>query len=193
MTWWCKARQLHLLLWTLMGCFLLSLLTRGTVVSLPGFLNPSGAQVSLPMFFSVLPAVVLITCLESGAVAPEITGVRRTELLDLGLSTATVASAILLGFAVTWWTGDPEASAGGRNTAFLVGLALTARFFTGKSAVLFPVLWPVCVALFGFHGRSRPYHWTILPEATTTWYAAVGAALAFIVGIAAQFRARRTA
>jgi hypothetical protein len=190
--WWCKVRRLHLLAGSLAMYFALSLLTRDTVVVLPDFLSPGGgAQMLLPTFFSVLPAVGLIACLESRVAAPEITGVRRIGTLDLGLSVATVVAATLLGFVVAWWSGDMQTAAGGRNSAFLVGLALAVRSVAGGPAVMAPVLWPLIVAFFGFHGRGRPYHWTVLPEPHNVWYAAVGAALAFAVGLAAQSRTAR--
>lgn len=192
MIWWYKARRVPLLAGCLTAYFVLNLLARGVTVSLPSFLSPSGAaQMALGMFISVVPAVALIACLESGVPNAEATGTRRIRSLDMGLSAATVASATLLSSVVTWLSGDMEATTGGRNTTFLVGAALLARAFIGRTAVLAPTFWPVLVAFFGFNGPGRPYHWTILPEAWDTWYAAVGSGLALTVGLIAQLRTSR--
>jgi hypothetical protein len=190
--WWCKARRIPLLAGCLAAYFALSLLARGTTVSLPSFLSPGGAaQMALAMFFAVVPAIALVACLESGVEAAEITGVRRIKSLDLSLSVATVVATALLSSVVAWLSGDAGAAVGGRNTAFLVGLALLVRAFAGRPAVVAPVFWPLLVAFFGFSSPDRPYHWTVLPEVLSAWYAAVGAALAFAVGLVAQFRTSR--
>jgi len=185
MIWWIKARRWRILLIAFGVYFALLVSVRDRQMVLPN-LHLGTISVVLAMWFPVLPTVCLVACLESKVPAAEIAGTRRVGMYDVVASISTVLVASLLGATAMWLTSDTSALSTGRNTAFLVGLTLAARSIVGPRAVIFTVLWPITVSLIGFHGSAQPYHWTILPERPTAWYAAVGAGLALVVGLVAQ-------
>jgi hypothetical protein len=158
------------------------------VFDLPSAFGGGSAPAAAEWFLPVLPAAALAYALGAGLEAAEASAARPVRGFDLLLSCATVAAASLSGYAVGLATGDPACADFGRNTAFIVGLTLVVRALFREAAVVASVLWPLCVALFGYHGSPVPYHWTILPEPPGAWYAALGAAFALLVGLAAQLR-----
>lgn len=192
MTWWIKARRWPVLAAGLVAYFLLLLVSGETAVQLPSVLDPSGATVPLSVFFPLLPAVLVASCLESRLPAPETTGVRPVGRWDGLVAFLAVVTATLLGFLASSAGAGSQAQVAGRNTAFLVGLALAVRPFAGQLAAPALVAWPMAVVLFGFHGANQPYHWTILPERPGAWWAALGAGLALAVGLAVQLRTAST-
>ncbi|WP_320776464.1 hypothetical protein [Streptomyces sp. CRN 30] len=187
MRFWVRARRAVLILSvSLLALFVLTLLTQNTSVSLPSIVSGTTASVVLSMFVPLVAVSGLLGCLDSRLPAAEASGVRPVALLDAALSAGTVVAASAAGLGAALLIGDRDVATVGRNTAFLVGVALLARAFFGQKAALVPVAWLMTVVFLGFRSRLDPYPWTILPEPIGAPHAAAGSALAFLVGIAAQ-------
>ncbi|MGY3204956.1 hypothetical protein [Streptomyces sp. TE5632] len=188
MSWWFKARQAH----TCLPVAVFALLVLVTVVQdlhvvLPSFSLTGENKLPLMLFVPIPLLAGLMVCLESRLMEAELTGTRRIAVLDLALSVGTVAVAQAVGSSVGHWYGTVHPEQLGRNTAFLVGLMLCGRALWGQPAAMLPVLWAAAVTMVGFRSPRDPYPWTVIPEASGTWYATTGAALLFLVGLAAQF------
>jgi hypothetical protein len=187
MRFWLRARRAALVLPAcLLALFVLTLLTEGASVGLPSFFTGSSANVVLPMFVPVVVVSGLLHCLDSRLPAAEVSGVRPVALMDAALSVITVLVASAAGVCVAALVADRDAATVGRNTAFLIGIALLARAFIGQRAALIPVSWLMTVVFLGFRTRLDPYPWTVLPEPVGAPHAAAGAALALVAGISAQ-------
>ncbi|MEU4656728.1 hypothetical protein AB0G32_22775 [Streptomyces sp. NPDC023723] len=187
MRFWLRARRAALIMPAcVVALFILTLLTQNASVGLPNLVSGSSASVVVSMFVPVVVVSGLVGCLDSSLSAAEASGVRPIALMDAALSAGSVlaASAAALGAALL--IGDWDAASVGRNTAFLVGIALISRAVVGQKAVLVPIAWLMAVVFLGFRSRLDPYPWTILPEPVGAPHAAVGAALALAAGIAAQ-------
>ncbi|MGW2410124.1 hypothetical protein ACWCXK_37245 [Streptomyces sp. NPDC001739] len=147
--------------------------------------------VALLMFTPVPVVVGLVMCLDSRLPSAEASGIRPTHLMDAALSGAAVTGAIALSLVIGTLIGSDQVIAAGRNTTFLVGIALCVRALAGQPAVMAPVGWIMLVVFFGCRTSSDFYPWTILPEPLNAGHAAAGASLAFVAGIAAQLRTSR--
>ncbi|MFD7298525.1 hypothetical protein ACFV9W_35035 [Streptomyces sp. NPDC059897] len=192
MTWWFKARQTHTVLVAALVAFTLLLaLVHNVTVMLPS-LTGGSAHVVLTLFVPVPLIAALAHCLDSRARDPETTGVRPIAVLDVALSLATVLASGVLSFCTALWVEDGQPLAAVRNTAFLVGLMLSARPLMGLSSSLVPVGWLLAVCLLGFRSTNDPAWWTVVPEPPGTPHAAVGAALALVIGLSIQLRTART-
>lgn len=192
MIWWFKARQAHTHL-PLAVFALLSLVmaVQDLHIVLPSFSLTGESKLPLMLFVPIPLLAGLTVCLESRLPAAELTGTRRIPVLDLALSVGTVAVAQATGSAVGHWYGTVHPEQLGRNTAFLLGLMLCGRALWGRPAAMLPVLWATAVTMVGFRSPQDPYPWTVIPEASGTWYATTGAALMVLVGLAAQFLTAR--
>lgn len=189
--WWLKARRAHSVLPAALAVFVaLSVTIQDGSAVLPSFTNGLD-PVPLMLFVPMSLVVGLMLSLESRLDAAEISGTRPVRLLDAALSCAVVAVAAGVGFATEGLLDSAHAAAGGRNTAFLLGLMLITRAFAGQSAVMAPVAWLVAVLLFGFDSGNEPQPWTVLPEEPRAVHAALAACAALAAGLAAQLIAPR--
>ncbi|CAM5630818.1 hypothetical protein STENM223S_10987 [Streptomyces tendae] len=136
---------------TLPGRYLLPYFTRrGHSAGITG-----APRVALSMFVPVPLFACLMAALESRLPAAEVSGVRSLTRLDNLLVLAVVGAAVLCSALVAVAEGSSGAVAGGRNAAFLTGLMLLGRAWTGQSAVMIPVGWLVTVVVVGFRGNVR--------------------------------------
>ncbi|MFG2782728.1 hypothetical protein ACGFY7_33445 [Streptomyces prunicolor] len=164
---------------------LLLLVASGRAVILPSFML--GIQpVSLLIFTPVPVAAALVMCLNSRHATAEVISIRPIQLMDVGLSLAAVVSAMGISCAVGLALDLGEVIAVGRNTTFLVGLAMAVRTWAAQPAVFAPVAWIMVVIFFGLRSGGDPYPWTILPEPLGSAHAAIAAGLVFLAGVVTQ-------
>ncbi|CAM5297919.1 hypothetical protein STENM223S_11990 [Streptomyces tendae] len=189
MRWWFRARRGHQLLPLALVVFAAALYAvQGTTVLLPSI---TGApRVALSMFVPVPLFACLMAALESRLPAAEVSGVRSLTRLDNLLVLAVVGAAVLCSALVAVAEGSSGAVAGGRNAAFLTGLMLLGRAWTGQSAVMIPVGWLVTVVVVGFRGNV-PYLWTVVALPADNLFAAGASVLVLAIGLAAQIRSSR--
>ncbi|MBL3804428.1 hypothetical protein [Streptomyces sp. BRB081] len=188
---WLKARRAHTALPAgLLALFALVLLVQDSEMVLPSLL--SGLQ-GTPILLTapVVITTALIFCLNSRLPSAEISGTRRVAALDVAL-TATYLLVVTVGcMALGELLSSTEAVAVGRNSAFLVGLALCARPWAGEAATFVPVAWVVAVLVLGFRPTGDPYPWTVTPEPVGAPHAAVAAVLVLVAGLAALYSTSR--
>lgn len=190
MMWWIKARRVPTFLVGMLAVFaVLVFAVQNTSVFLPSITGKS--QVALSLFVPIPLVAGIMLCLESRVAAAEISGVRSIPLLDVALTTGTMAIATVTSVVAGLVVDAPQAAATGRNTLFLTGLMLCGRAALGQRAVMLPVAWLFLVVLVGFRSSGDPYPWTIVPEPTGALHAAVGAALAFVAGALVQLYTSR--
>ncbi|MEU1519569.1 hypothetical protein ABZ490_46920 [Streptomyces sp. NPDC005811] len=125
--------------------------------------------------------------LESRVDSIEKSGFRGLGILDISLVCVVVVLAVSISLLLGLAIGSPAVIAAGRNTAFLLGLMLCARWAVGQAAVVAPVVWLMIVMFFGFRTGNDPYPWSILPEPPDAIHAAAGALISFVGGLAFLF------
>lgn len=190
---WLRARAAHLLVPAgLASLALLAVLLRDSTAMLPS-LNLGAAEIVLMMYAPIPLAATLLLMLDSRLPGPEASGGRRIAVWDAGLVAAVMAAAVALCALLGLLLDSDGVLSAARNAPFLAGLALCARPFAGQAAVMATVVWPVAVAMLGFHGRHDPYPWTVLPEPLGAPHAAAASAVVFLLGLAATARGPRSA
>jgi hypothetical protein len=183
MIWWLKVRRAQTLLVASIGAFAaLLLLADGRLAIFPSFLG--GVQhAALTLFVPIPLLAATMFSLESRVYSLEKAGVRTLRLLDISLVTAVVIFAVTISLFLGFALGSPAITAAGRNTTFLLGLMLCARWAVGRAAVVAPVAWLMIVMFFGFRTGNDPYPWSVLPEPPDAIHATAGALLSYVGGI----------
>ncbi|MFW6718748.1 hypothetical protein ACHZ98_00930 [Streptomyces sp. MAR4 CNY-716] len=182
---WMLARRAHIYMSGSLALFgLLVWALREEYADLPSFFMGGGGSVPL-LFIAPIPVcVALAAALDSRMESAESSGVRPIVALDLGLITLTVALAASIGIFVHSLDHSATALAAGRNTAFLVGLMLIARVFTGEAAAMVPAAWVLLAAVIGYGDGHRPRVWAVIARDGQDLPAFAISVITFCVGAA---------
>lgn len=194
MIWWLRVRRAHTVLAGSVGVFLLLMcLVRDNDIVLPAFSLGADNDVALAAFPPLLVAGGLAHCLDSRLASAELSGLRPVRWMDSALVVAA-SGAVLGGAAGAGVLLDSGAAAqAGRNAAFLTGLLLLGRGFTGRSAVVLPVAWVFVVVFFG-RASAHSYHgWAVTGQAASSGSAAAVTAAVFAAGAAVNHYLSRKA
>jgi hypothetical protein len=105
--------------------------------------------------------------------------------MDTGLILATVATILVASDAGSRLLGTDVVLETGRDVAFLTGLMLAARAFSGRAGIIVPLAWVFAVIFFGHRiGTGLRFHaWAVTAQPSHSVSAAVATGIAFVVGI----------
>ncbi|MER5574237.1 hypothetical protein [Streptomyces massasporeus] len=188
MIWWLKVRRAHLVLpGSLLVYAVLLMALNGRSFMMPTW-SASTVQTRLTLFVPLVVTIGLALCMESRLAAPEVSGVRSVNRLDICMSAVSTLGALLLGALLSFLADSPEFATAGRNSAFLSGLFLVAWPALREAAALIPAAWILVVMLAGYRSPLDAYPWTIIPEPVDRPHAWTVAFLAFLAGIFVQGR-----
>ncbi|WP_344259747.1 hypothetical protein [Streptomyces sodiiphilus] len=168
----------------------LLLLVREHVVYVPSITVLGNAGMKLMNFLPLIVCLALLFCLDRRLGHAEVTGTRRVVLADRGLVLATAGAVLLVGATLHLQLGMPTATAAGRNTLFLAGLALLVRaWFGGIVAASAMTGWLFITVTAGLRAPHDPYPWGLLLEPWNNTPAAVATAITALLGLTALHRA----
>jgi hypothetical protein len=162
---------------------LLALALHDTSAILPSLTLTSGAPTRLVEFVPIVATTTVGLCLDSRLENAEVSGIRPVRLFDCLLVAFVVAVVCIIGLGIGLMLGSKLAMEMGRDTAFLVGLMLSARTWIGPSASMVPLGWIAAVALAGFRRPNDPYFWTVIAEPLGNPVAALASGAVFGVGL----------
>ncbi|WJV47226.1 hypothetical protein [Streptomyces flavofungini] len=193
MIWWIKARRLLPALVPGTAAFtLIVAVAHDRAVELPGVLSAGGNRVFLMQIVPLVITSALAHSLDQRLVEAEVVTTRALGRLDALLVTATVLTSAVAGLVVGALAGSDEATAVGRNTAFLTGLMLLAQAAHPKAATAAPVGWVFAVIFLGYADFHRPWPWAVTLHAPTHVLALALCVIVFVGGLVALTRARRS-
>ncbi|MZE77886.1 hypothetical protein [Streptomyces xinghaiensis] len=183
MNWWLRQRgAFDLLPGALIGFALGTGLTLNVILVFPAFVGSYAMTTQLSNFLCLIPAVVLIVCLERRMPSVERSAVRRLHARDITLVSGFALLATVVAAAMSF-LGQESMWAVARNNLLFCGLALGAWPLLGHRAALLPVFWMIHSLFLGGRSRNDPYPWVIVTEEPRVAHAAVGAALLFLAGV----------
>lgn len=183
MIWWLRQRGAFGLLPYALFAFILSIaLTSNLVLVLPAYLGGHPIPTELSNFFSLMPSVALVACLERRLPGMERSAVRRLDAMDIALVTGFALLASAAAAAMTPLDSDAMWTAA-RNNLLFCGLTLGSWPLLKHRAVLVPVFWMILAMFTGGRHVNDPYPWVIVTEKADVAHAATGAALVFLTGL----------
>ncbi|GGY24149.1 hypothetical protein [Streptomyces omiyaensis] len=145
----------------LMAFALLTAVAHDQSVALPGLLGPG---TSLLFLMNVVPLVITGTLTHSLAQRlpeAEDMGARSVHRYDTVLVLLTVAASTATAWSVGHLSHSAAATEAGRNTLFLVGLALLGGAVRPQLATVAPVTWVFVTAFAGYRDFRRPWPWAV--------------------------------
>jgi hypothetical protein len=182
--WWLRVRRAHSVLAPSAGAFLLLMcLVRDNDIALPAFSLGADNDVALAFFPPLIVVGAVGHCLDSRLASAEPAGLRPVRWMDTALVVAATGVVVGGAAAAGAFLDSAAAAQAGRNAAFLTGLLLLGRGFTGRSAVVLPVAWVFVVVFFG-RASAHSYHgWAVTGQAASSGRAAAVTAAVFAAGV----------
>ncbi|MEV6356109.1 hypothetical protein [Streptomyces hydrogenans] len=172
---------------------LLTALSHDQFVALPGLLGPG---TSLLFLMNIVPLIITGTLthgLAQRLPESEETGTRAVRRYDAALVSLTVAASVATAWSIGHLSHSAAATEAGRNTLFLVGLALLGGAIRPQLASVAPVTWVFVTAFAGYRDFRRPWPWAVTLHPAGYLPTFLFCLAVFAGGLAALTRTRRSA
>ncbi|MGP3951371.1 hypothetical protein [Streptomyces sp. 7N604] len=168
----------------------ITLLVQDSTVLLPAITLSVGNPTVLAFFTPVIVVGTLAEVLDNRLISAEESGTRPVRWMDTALIAAAMGAATAVSVMGGWATGSEAVLAAGRNTCFLVGMMLCARFFVRRSGIILPLAWIFAVVFFGRRTGTTYYEWALTAQPHGSVLAAASAAAALALGLLLTYHSR---
>ncbi|MEU2507914.1 hypothetical protein ABZ621_24810 [Streptomyces sp. NPDC007863] len=175
----------------LMAFAALTALAHDQSVALPGMFGPGTSLLFLMNIVPLIVTGVLTHSLAQRLPEGEETAARAVHRYDALLVLHAVAASAATAWAIGLSSHSPAATEAGRNTFFLVGLALLGGAVGPQLATVAPVAWVFVTAFVGYRDIRRPWPWAVTLHPAGYLPTFLLCLLVFAAGLAALTRTRR--